>query len=561
MNYAKIICWNCRGISARDTSARVFRFIKKFKPQVVCLIETRANLERLDRFCKKVPNQWGWAVILADGYSGGIIVLWNTVIGQVTPLAFSRHALHLVVSSALSKTFLISVIYNSLRWRSQLFLWNELSKITPLVIPWLILGDFNTVLSRNEHRGRNFSYYLRKSRYFSDFINNNNLLDLKFIGSPYTWCNNQIGPARRWSRLDRCLVNIEWNDMFKSYTLKHLQRSFSDHFPLFLTANLFSKHSKRLFKFENFWLEFLGCFEAVREAFNFTPHGNPMHAFSHLLLRTHNRLKSWSINGVNDVESAIIHTENLIQNLECSDADIGSHQVLMELYAKLSALQQQCSIKWAQQARLLWVKDGDKNTKVLHAIARTRSHTNFIPQIEDLNGNKHCTPEDVEKAFLNYYQQLWKAPSSPNINFDEALPSDLPSLTPMDCEYLIREITMEEVYAALLDLPSVIDTSGVNQWVWYPKPTCSKISICFTIDSINKDLPPIVGLCFDGPFIFTNAISRLEIQVRTIGFFISNANYKVILARRLSQPLNDNSSDAILAIELPLRTTLQLKSR
>lgn len=87
-----------------------------------------------------------------------------------------------------------------------------------------------------------------------------------------------------------------------------------------------------------------------------------MHAFSHLLYRTHNRLKSWSLTGVNNVESAITHTETLIQNLELSDIDTSSHHVLMEQYAKLSALHRQCNIKWAQLARLLWIKDGDKNT-------------------------------------------------------------------------------------------------------------------------------------------------------------------------------------------------------
>lgn len=118
MNCAKFICWNYRGISARDTSARVFHLIKRFRPLIVCLVETRANSERVDRFCNKIPRHWEWAAILADGFLGGIIVLWNPIIGMVTHLAISRHALHLVVSTTMSKTFIISMIYNSLRWCS-----------------------------------------------------------------------------------------------------------------------------------------------------------------------------------------------------------------------------------------------------------------------------------------------------------------------------------------------------------------------------------------------------------------------------------------------------------
>lgn len=81
MNSAKIICWNCRGISSRDTSSRVFRLIRTFKLVLVCLVETRADSGRVDRFCRKLPKHWEWAAILADGFSGGIIVLWYTGIG------------------------------------------------------------------------------------------------------------------------------------------------------------------------------------------------------------------------------------------------------------------------------------------------------------------------------------------------------------------------------------------------------------------------------------------------------------------------------------------------
>lgn len=79
-----------KGISSRDTSARLFRLIKTIKPLLVCLVETRADSSRVDRFCKKLPRHWEWAAILADGFSGGIFVLWNPIIGKVTPLAFSR---------------------------------------------------------------------------------------------------------------------------------------------------------------------------------------------------------------------------------------------------------------------------------------------------------------------------------------------------------------------------------------------------------------------------------------------------------------------------------------
>lgn len=100
------------------------------------------------------------------------------------------------------------------------------------------MGDFNYIVSHNEHKGGSIYYYSRKAGFFVNFIKDKNLLDLHFSGPKFTWCNNQLGSARRWARLDRCLVNLAWFSKFHSYSLKHLLRIFSDHAPLLLIVGL-----------------------------------------------------------------------------------------------------------------------------------------------------------------------------------------------------------------------------------------------------------------------------------------------------------------------------------
>lgn len=51
------------------------------------------------------------------------------------------------------------------------------------------MGDFIVIISQAEDRGDSFNYYSCKARFFLDFINRNNLLDLNFVGAEYTWCN------------------------------------------------------------------------------------------------------------------------------------------------------------------------------------------------------------------------------------------------------------------------------------------------------------------------------------------------------------------------------------
>lgn len=51
---------------------------------------------------------------------------------------------------------IVSVFYNSTHFHSQCSLWHELSRISSINIPWLIIGDFNAITTRDEHKGGYF---------------------------------------------------------------------------------------------------------------------------------------------------------------------------------------------------------------------------------------------------------------------------------------------------------------------------------------------------------------------------------------------------------------------
>lgn len=61
----------------------------------------------------------------------------------------------------------------------------------------------------------------------------------------------------------------------------------------------------------------------------------------------------------------------------------------------------------------------------------------------------------------------------------------------------------------------------------------------------------------NGPFFLTHAASIHNLQVRSIGFFITNANNFVSLIGCLSQPMNDNSSNEIFTLEVALQIALE----
>ncbi|KAJ0981709.1 hypothetical protein J5N97_009964 [Dioscorea zingiberensis] len=219
---------------------------------MVCLVETRADKSRATRFCEKMSKFWEWAAIPAQGMSGGIIILWKQRIGMVTPITNSRFYLHLILSTEKPKHWVLTVIYNAQSLILQNRVWNDLSYMSSLNLPWVLVGDFNAILTTEDHRGGSFDHYSAKSKSFNNFVSNNQLLDLGYHGSPFTWSNNQNGLARRWARLDKFLANTVWLGNFDNYVIKHLTRTASDHSPILLKAKLYDHHKKKLFKFENY---------------------------------------------------------------------------------------------------------------------------------------------------------------------------------------------------------------------------------------------------------------------------------------------------------------------
>lgn len=62
------------GAILREILPLVFRLIRSYKPLLVCLVETSANFDRLDRFSSKIPRNWEWVAIEANGFSGSVFV-------------------------------------------------------------------------------------------------------------------------------------------------------------------------------------------------------------------------------------------------------------------------------------------------------------------------------------------------------------------------------------------------------------------------------------------------------------------------------------------------------
>ncbi|KAA3461751.1 calmodulin-binding transcription activator 3-like isoform X1 [Gossypium australe] len=121
-----------------------------------------------------------------SGYSGGKWLGWKDSIRVEVvcshPQFILTHVYH--VSSLIP--VLISFVYGSPNLQQCKDLWKDLGLSISLgQIPWIVIGNFNAILSPTEKRGDLSNG--RRCPHFDDFVDMAELKDLGFRGPPFTW--------------------------------------------------------------------------------------------------------------------------------------------------------------------------------------------------------------------------------------------------------------------------------------------------------------------------------------------------------------------------------------
>ncbi|KAK4404386.1 hypothetical protein Sango_0807200 [Sesamum angolense] len=86
-------------------------------------------------------------------------------------------------------------------------LWQHLRLLARLITndPWIVGGDFNTVLDMNKVCGASSDIHVAMHE-FQDCINETGLIHLPMQGELFTWHNCSEGNRSLWKRLDHFLV-------------------------------------------------------------------------------------------------------------------------------------------------------------------------------------------------------------------------------------------------------------------------------------------------------------------------------------------------------------------
>lgn len=119
---------------------------------------------------------------------------------------------------------------------------------------------------------------------------------------------------------------------------------------------------------------------------------------------------------------------------------------------KLEGLLQQESDYWKQRAKVLWLTDGDRNTKFFHRKASNRRAKNMIKGLFDSDGVWQDSDIGLENIVLNYFDTMFRAGTPHPEQLNEVIHLIKPSITHEMNIDLCSPYSEEEIRLALFQM-------------------------------------------------------------------------------------------------------------
>ncbi|KAL0462890.1 UNVERIFIED_CONTAM: LINE-1 reverse transcriptase [Sesamum latifolium] len=325
-------------------------------------------------------------------------------------------------------TFVYAKCYRSPRR----LLWEDLAHLYMANVPWLIGGDFNSILHTNKNQGGSLNI-LGPMEDFNGMVMECGLTDAGFEGELYIWTNRRI-----WKRLDRVLYSKEWMDFFNCTRVTHLPRRLSDHHPLLILASKNEGKHPSSFRFHSMWLRHQSFYDTVKSSWTLPIHGHGMCKLQQKLYRTKELLKSWNKEVFGNVFSRVEEAKT-----RASEADKCYHRnpsdnnliTLNKLNAEVIQTLNMESDFWRQKSNCKWLELGERNTKFFHSMVKKKRVKSRIHRI--LEEDEEITdPDQIKQSAADYFRNLLTTDSLslPHPNFSFHFPQIPDSLASELCK-------------------------------------------------------------------------------------------------------------------------------
>uniref|UniRef100_A0A803PDP3 Endonuclease/exonuclease/phosphatase domain-containing protein n=1 Tax=Cannabis sativa TaxID=3483 RepID=A0A803PDP3_CANSA len=291
----------------------------------------------------------------ARGHSGGLAMLWKKEEeGQL--LGFSNNHIDLEVRIEGCPLFRATGIYGEPQRSLRGNTWRLIHQLScHYSLPWCLFGDMNNTLSHSDKRGgRAYPNWLLNG--FQDVVSECHLIDMELRGYPFTWEKGRGTSQWVEVRLDRALINHDWQLLFPLASLENLEITVSDHCLIWVNLAMYKPIVFKK-KFQN-------------------------KVCNKILKKLKGRSDQLAVSKYKETQSQ-----------------------LCEALTKKE-------IFWRQRSKQLWLQVGDQNTKYFHACASNRRRNNQIVKLKNSNGVWVDWDSGLREVMVTHFTDLFTASGS-----------------------------------------------------------------------------------------------------------------------------------------------------
>ncbi|XP_071674403.1 uncharacterized protein [Lolium perenne] len=391
--------WNTRGLNDQARKDTVHAFLADTRCHIACIQETK--LDHIDQQTAYYIGGFklrSFAHRPATGTRGGILLLWNDEHVEISNVHLGTHLISANVSvRSCGTSFKLTTVYGPTdHAEKEAFLTEAIAAKPPDDSNWLIIGDFNLIYQKSPY-----------------------LKELKLQNRKFTWSNERQTPTL--VRLDRAFCNTAWDLAFENHALFALSSSLSDHC-LILLSNQSGPRKPPIFRFESFWTKMPGFREVVQQAWSApSSHSQPVHVINHNLKATAMGLKSWSRSLFSDSKLQLLMALDVILQLDVaqesralSEDEIWLRASLKRRVKGLAAMDRS---RKRQASKILYLREGDANTKFFHLRVNARRRKNLIVRLMHNNGWA-VTHEDKAGLIFDHFSRTLGRPPPRSLDFN-----------------------------------------------------------------------------------------------------------------------------------------------
>ncbi|XP_062016492.1 uncharacterized protein LOC133732898 [Rosa rugosa] len=419
------------------------------RPSLLFLSETLAQPNLLE----SLRTRMGFAGCIAypcEEDSQGVALFWMADV-PVRLKTYSPHHIDAEVGVLGSpEVWRFTGIYGyatrSQRWRT----WELIRALAVnSTLPWLVVGDFNEVACRDDKSGGR-PRAAAPMRLFRTTMAEAGLLDMGYYGSRFTWSNRYTK-----ERLDRAFQCARWRDWYSCSRAVTLPPNESDHSPILVEVSaerLQIRRTPRQFRFEEMWAQHQDCKNIINQGWSRPSTGNPLNQVALKIVETGKQLMTWH-RGVFEhakIEMRLIQEKmDEIMRQPFSEVQYEEHRQLHTRYSELLAQQE---TYWRQRSRVLWLKDGDRNSAFFHRRASNRKCRNRIKGLQNNEGQWCAQPETIQAILLEYYEEIYKSAGVDEEAIQEVLAGLNCRVTSTMNAQLLSSYSDEEIKKALFQM-------------------------------------------------------------------------------------------------------------